>query len=448
MNKESEATTTIERHTDVFGFDVWTTLIQKLGTYDVKTPSFTDHNSFTDLMLKEWTNERLVWELDDNDIDKNGPIVLKKETEVANKIIRPNELLEDSSNYRQPSLNGTVIRSSSKDPFLLQSQFLHMSTILIYQDEPTFTVGLILNLPTTETWTTTTPKGNTVSFVVRHGGPNGDDDDEDEEYDDYDDDEDDYLNSQIATDTESMIWLHLSPTLRDLGVGRPIGAVEDRRVEHVHRPSTTSTSFSKLWTCSYDQVVKSIDAGYALPREFMLIRGYTLWEKISLDVDDDEDDSDDNDKEESDGDGGIQEQIDAGYFDIVAPDLCEYVWPLLLSQDILSSEISIDTNLKLIKNAWHLGSLKSTTIQGRNNSLDYNKQSNNRSARNTSIALKQAIIDQTDLSDIDKSTMQEPKQYVYGSNVEISELKYEALRVWMNLFLLDNSEYQARRFEK
>jgi putative AlgH/UPF0301 family transcriptional regulator len=242
---------------------------------------------------------------------------------------------------------GTVLRgaSSSMSPFLLHEQLFHKSTVLTFQDDDDLSVGLILNLPTTDSYILETPNGKTITFNIRYGGPSGADNEE-----------------------QPFIWLHCSKGLRKLAIGTRLNDEEQG-----------------IWTCTVDEVAQAIDSGFALPAEFMLVQGFSIWEKEG-------------------GAGGMRGQLLEGNFEVAASDQIENMWTLLLSQKCLSDESTLEWNVKRSLDSWAIGGIEASTGPAAN---------------------------ETDAI----------PRHVFDSNTTVSELADEALRNWIAIFLLGDAEY-------
>ena len=312
------------------GLDMWCHFGERVGLGNETSPECSD--SFSDLMLKEWCREMLC-------IDKDG---------------EDENYFDDSMIFRaicdaqeEQIQAGTLVRASSQaeSPFLLHEQLYHKSTILIYQEDEELSVGLILNLPSSEQYFLKTPKGNIAEFAVRYGGFSG------------------------WGKEPPLIWLHSSPVLRESKIGRPVG-------EH-----------GGVWTCSHSQVAEVIDMGLA-PEEFLLVQGFSVWEKEA-------------------GGGGIAGQVKAGNFEVVSEtDFVDKAWGLLLSQKTLN-DATLNQNVKLSFEAWATcGTLR-------------NKESTSRET-------------ETDVG----------QHLVYGTDVKSSDLADEAALHWIEIFLLGDIEYE------
>jgi putative AlgH/UPF0301 family transcriptional regulator len=258
------------------GLNMWRGILEKLERGDEAG----EPDTFSDLMLKEWATQMLMVSKDDDSID-----------------------LEDSDIYRalnaadQPPVGvGTLLRGSSLQvsPFLLQDQFFHKSVILILQETDSLSVGITLNLPTSESYTVDLSDGSTVDFAIRYGGPSGDD------------------------GAEPLLWLHCSEALKKMGVGKPI-------------PNGDVTG---VWTCTIDQVIHAIETGFD-SGDFILVQGFCKWEKEA-------------------GSGGILGQVMSGQFEAITTNNLNNVWALLRKQNQLSED-SLTANFEIALNAWNLG---------------------------------------------------------------------------------------------
>jgi putative AlgH/UPF0301 family transcriptional regulator len=197
------------------GLEMWQNLTDKIGKKSEEEPA---EDSFSDLMLKEWTTEMLCVEdyCDDN------------------MIFRALEAAQG-----QQIGEGSLVRGSSLDysPFLLEEQLFHKSTMLVFQEDEEMSVGLLLNHPSKDMHILKTPKGRKTEFNIRYGGPSDPDDD------------------------DPFIWLHSSKALREADIGLSLGDKEG------------------IWTCTGDEVGLAIDKGLAVPAEFMPVQGFSVWEK-------------------------------------------------------------------------------------------------------------------------------------------------------------------------
>jgi len=281
------------------GFEMWESLVQLLDDDDEKSSSGT--HSFSDLMLKEWAAEMLFITKDDID----------------NYYSSQNNEDDDEIKVQIGSIIRAADLTLSSPPFLLSEQFLHKSIITIIQENDDFSIGLILNLPTTESYTLTTPNGKQIEFIIRYGGISGNynDDFEEEEQD------------------ETLIWLsHTNnEALQQYLSGNPLNNDEDND--------------PLLYICTEEQVAEAMDTGIAKADDFMLIQGFCVWEKDNNNV------------------GGITEQIQAGKFEIIKKPSFDDAWPCLQSQNKLSDD-SLNKNVQLSIQAWNsFTSIYAATIE-------------------------------------------------------------------------------------
>lgn len=263
------------------GLEMWRGIVAATGRKDEECREI---NSFQELMLKEWATQLLM--------------VSQEDASIAE--------IEDSDIYRalkaagQPSLirSGALVRGSSLDvsPYLLQDQFLHKSTILVLQETDDASVGLVLNLPSTDSYQVELMNG-TVSFPIRYGGPGGD------------------------NDEDPLIWLHSKESLKKSNVGKAFNEGDIR----------------SIWTCTLDDVIDSIAAGLARADDFILVQGYCVWEK------------------EQGGAGGVMGEVMAGKLEPVSRDDASAVWAQLLLQKTLSDETLLLLNFQHSIDAWNAG---------------------------------------------------------------------------------------------
>ena len=338
------------------GISMWQYFRQAIG----RDPLL-GHNAFADLMLKAWSAEYLSLGRHDDNV-KGG--------NEDDEYFTTDDSLQRTIAAATKGISvapGMLFRAAR--PFLWQEQYLHKAIVLVLaddddggDDEETSlssepkppSVGLILNLPTTDTYTVTTPAGNTVTFHIRYGGPSGGERSE-----------------------QPLLWLHCSRALRKLGIGTRLrSAIEDDDDDGIN-------SNSKIYSCSVDQVMEALDLGLALPREFLVVQGFAIWEKYN------------------DGAGGLRGQILAGNLECIPSVQVENVWTLLQSQEVLSEE-TLQWNVQNAMSAWTLAGL------GQCN---------------------------------ENEKVSHDTELVYDSNVTMADLADAALGAWMTIFLLGDAEY-------
>jgi putative AlgH/UPF0301 family transcriptional regulator len=353
------------------GFQMWHSLMEKIGKGDQDElgNELTHDNYFSDLMLKEWVNEMCLIARDDHEEeDDDEQEWMDKQNNMENVVA---DATDDDKNHDSFSMDekifraleaaqggpievGVVVRGSSlqPSPYMLYNHALHKSTIVVFQEEEQFSVGLILNIPTNETYTLMGSDGKHIAEInIRYGGPSNaiDEDDEEDEKD-------------VSKDSpRNLIWLHCNSALQDLRIGAPLQ--KDR--------------LAGIWTCTESQAIQAIELGLAFPGEFMLVEGFVVWEK------------------EPGGAGGVRGQVFEGNLEIVPTEPIPDIWQLLMSQTRLSLE-TLNDNIQLSHDAWNLGK------------KDTNKQ--------------------------DEKLIQ--SRPVMGSQVDVSQIADDAMRIWQVIFLL------------
>eukprot|EP00977_Amphora_coffeiformis_P028065 scaffold34686_cov160-Amphora_coffeaeformis.AAC.1 len=289
-----------------------------------KDSSNKGRNTFSDLMLKAWTTEHLC---------------LARHEDDHNYFDFDISTLLVSSNVEP----GDLFRASHTN-YLLGEQYLHKAVVLILQELDEASIGLVLNIPTADTFTLTTPKGRQVGFFIRYGGASG------------------------KNGKDPLLWLHCSQALRKASIGSPL---------------SNQGSSSRIYLCTVDDVMEAIDLDLAFARDFMLIQGFTVWEKLPGEA------------------GGMSGEIRAGHMYKVASQQTDNIWSLLQSQDCLMEQ-NLDQNLRTAFLAW--------TLAGRNNNTD------------------SYVVPKDEIK-------------IFDSNVSEVVLADEALGVWMKIFLLGDAEY-------
>ena len=338
-------------------------------------------SNFADNMLKEWATERLL-------------VARTDETQTFiddSDIYRALRVIEDNDNDKTQIQPGTVLRGGplSKEgvsPFLVgQDQFFHKSTILVLQDTNIATIGVVLNLPTTDSYSIPLKDGTIANFIIRYGGPSGGGGDEDDDDD----------------DTRPLVWLHCSRDLKSKGVGISLAS------------GSSESDDDDVWSCSIDQVIQALNSRWAIPGDFLVVQGFCVWEKED---DDDFDDDDDDDESSAPVGEGILGQIMSGKFEIiplsrtspvVSDDIpkIQSIFSNLKSQTLLS-ENTVLSNMKLSEEAWKLGG-----GSGKENQAD------------------------------ETGNLSSQSRFVYDTDVKVSTLADQALLVWMMIYLLGNTEY-------
>jgi len=278
------------------GLDTWTKLMNMIGR---KKTADEHSGGFDDLMLKEWALEHLLSSPAGGGAGRQqrNPEEFNTNPELIENLIR--QLAEGSRN----SLLGLCARASSEDrsPFLLESQELHKSIVLVLSDDGIATIGVVLNRPSTKglqfkVEDPGTGASTTVTIPVRYGG------------------------QYAVKGQETLLYLHNSDRLRQVSLGSPIGSADG------------------FWKCTAKDVTSAISRGLAQAQDFLVISGVSVWEKNVLR-----------------GKNGIEGEIDKGRFELVPKACQDNVWVTLASQQQILSETNFSRTLAISEKAWTFG---------------------------------------------------------------------------------------------
>jgi hypothetical protein len=275
------------------GLEMWNSFIDKLGKRQEVLRDSQKKDDFSDLMLQEWISQNLAAE--DHNVGVDDSVIFRA--------------LQAAD--RPPIQAGSLLRASSQpdSPFVLENQYLHKATVLVLQENSMASLGTILNLPTSDTYSLQINNTTFANFTVRYGGPTSIISVESVV---------DSINEKeiVSNGEESMIWLHCCAGLKYLRTGKPLVPGDEHGV----------------WTCTQEQVVKAIDLDFASVDDFMLVRGLCVWEKEA-------------------GAGGVLGQVMSGNLDVVPPDRIDGAWTTLRRQIFLKDE-SFNYNIGLADKAW------------------------------------------------------------------------------------------------
>jgi hypothetical protein len=136
---------------------------------------------------------------------------------------------------------GMILRASESANFILEKQYLHKSVLIVLDDSPVATVAIVLNRRTCNTvlfQRRLEAKGEGRRRAIHFGG--------------------EYTSKQGR-----LFWLHRSDALKAGGVGSPVGAI------------------GEVWLCDGEEALKALQAGTATEDDFVLVRGFCLWLKVS-----------------------------------------------------------------------------------------------------------------------------------------------------------------------
>lgn len=205
---------------------------------------------------------------------------------------------------------GDIIRaSSSHSPFLLSDQEYHHSVILVIQEESRFSVGVILNLPTSKSIDLDAGGEHVGSINIKFGGP---------------------LECSGRSEND-LLFLHKSKAMKDAALGEQL--------------DVDSSSYN-IWTCKKEEATDALARGLvATEDEIMGIDGLCVWPKDAF------------------GGGGLRAELVQGNFERVPLSNYDKVWKILQQQRRLSST-SLEENLRTSHAAWEVaGAGKDITVK-------------------------------------------------------------------------------------
>ena len=312
------------------GLEFWHKIMADLGKDNVEPVLPKNPQPFSDLMVKEWSTQRLLMTTNNSttksigdDTNGNGNSC---DIENTNGDDVPMSQIDDADIFRAlkaasvptPVSAGAILRGSSaaSSPYLLSGQLFHKCTILLLQDTPEeASVGVILNLPTKEAYIIRVGSKD-YRFPIRYGGPSGKEGDGEE-------------------DDPHYFWFHDSEKLKAEGIGVHVSFSNDR-------PETASDP-SCIYVCELEDVHEAIEQGLARENDFLLVRGFCAWEK-----------------EDNGSAGGVTGEILNGNLEDMtqlwkASKEREQLWNSLREQKQILSEDCLNHNLALSQLAWEQG---------------------------------------------------------------------------------------------
>lgn len=346
------------------GLDTWELLMEMIGKQDVIEDSKGD---FDDLMLKEWAREKLLSDnsaTNSNDNNDVTGILSTREILQTNPVDRLIQRASMAARGEDVSV-GSIVRASSdrRSPFLLSRQEYHKSLVVIISDDENISCGVLLNQPAARGLDveikvrSTGYEQKTVTVPLRYGG----------EY--------------AVKGQNPLLWLHCSTTLRANNVGAPL------------RRDTQNKNIG-IWRCSSEEATDAISKGFALPTDFMVVSGVSVWTK---------------------GEGGrargIQGEIRKGHFEVVDHAKTQAMWDTLQQQELLT-RFTLAKNLAVGRDAWNL--CESNIIS----------------------ASDETSQPEDVLDGLGEGYDEEDDSFVYKSDVKVTELSDDALRSWVATFLL------------
>jgi len=258
------------------GTDVWRTFLNKIHVSESKAIQRLPAGQlqFYDRMLEVWADDYLN---------------VKKDQKSSVTT------LSDSSGQIGP---GTLVRAKSppsNDMLLYDAEFIR-SLVLVLDDTPDATVGIILNHPMSAAIEC---KSEEDPLPLRYGGPidvpswkdgsyreddSGDDENDDDvyegflEYQDndvafddlvFDDGREEDLGYADSTDDDdsSFIWIHRDAALGSRGVNGGGG---------------TQLGTLNLWLIKEDDALESLQSGFLRLEDVMVFSGVCIWEKVLI----------------------------------------------------------------------------------------------------------------------------------------------------------------------
>jgi putative AlgH/UPF0301 family transcriptional regulator len=343
------------------GLEPWTLLMNMIGRSDTAKKRSGD---FDDLMLKEWAFSNLLSTAAGGGagIQERDPLEFNTYPELVDQLM--SRVMGPESNSA-PMMEGALIRASSADrsPFLLDKQELHKSIVLIIADDESASIGVVLNRPSSKGLEIKladkiTGGSKVVTIPMRFGG------------------------QYSVQGEEQQLWLHSSPTLRQIKIGSPIGVNQK----------------NGIWKCTAQDVIAAIGQGFAEPEEFLVVSGVSIWEKNIMGTK-----------------TGIEGEIELKNFEIIPNSNRENLWSVLLRQQEVLTKMNVGRSLALAEETW-----EAANSNGRSQSSEKKKQS--------------------PIGGLGEGFDEEDDTYVFKSDVKVSKLSDDALQSWIATFLLGISD--------
>lgn len=295
------------------GLDTWTLLMNMIGRSETAKERTGD---FDDLMLKEWAFKHLLSSASGGGggQQQRDPEDFNTNPELVENLIRVLKANRESSS----TFEGALVRASPEErsPFLLDSQELHKSIVLILADDKAGSIGVVLNRPSTKgldikVSDKSTGNEKVIRIPMRFGG------------------------QYSVQGQEPLLWLHSSPSLQMLKVGSPIGGKEHG-----------------IWKCTAQDVMTAVGQGNAKAEEFLVVSGVSVWTKDFTTR-------------------GIEGEIEAGKFKLLPSSARDGVWSSLLKQQEVLTEHNFGRTLSLAEEVWASAdpNVKRNTSQNRSRLL-------------------------------------------------------------------------------
>lgn len=265
---------------DATGMGMWLDFMWRIGKESL-VAEYATKQKFEDSMLQEWI------------IDKLLPSKLERMEKERNSGM----IIEPPDRHPSPFIvqEGTIFRSSH--PVLLDEQVFHESLVLVLKSDERGIIGAILNRPSSKVAVL-----NNTNLPLRYGGRYG-------------------LEQEGRPET----WFHCGhEALRNAKVGVPV-VPEDE---------------SLIWQCSREDAETAVEIGLASPNDFMVVLGFTLWERYP--------------PPEGIGVPLTRTNLEKEFSPVPKATIPQ-IWKELLTQEVLTKE-TLSKNIIISKTAHHLAS--------------------------------------------------------------------------------------------
>ena len=257
-----------------YGMQIWETLCDALNE---ETNS---ENLFDDRMLEEYCLASLPMTRENHEDTDDDEYVPRRQGGTYS--VSVGDLLRASS--------------ASHSPFLLSDQEYHHSVILVLQEEKQFSVGIILNLPSSEKIDLTLGREQVGSLNILYGGP-----------------------MKCAGSPEQVFFFHKSKAMKDLALG-----------EHL---DVDSSSYN-IWKCTKAEATEALLRGVVNSDEIIAVDGLCVWPKDEF------------------GGGGLRAELVKGHFERVPLPNYDKVWRILQQQNVPLSSENLDNAARIAEAAW------------------------------------------------------------------------------------------------
>ena len=268
------------------GLETWTLLMNMMGRSETAEESSGD---FVDHMLKEWALQHLMSSEAGGGAGSQRRTTFTRVPPTLDVVLGRRGVLLPVEDVAE----GAILRASSADrsPFLLDYQEFHKSVVLVIGESDSITLGVILNRPVAQSLEIQISKSGasrTVRLPIRFGG------------------------TYSPKGSQSVLWLHNSPKLREANVGKPVGRQ------------------SGVWKCNAEAVTDAISKNLAEAEDFLVVSGVSVWPK------------------------GMRNDVEQGTFEPVPVDRVENVWSALLKQAMLE-KTTLLKSISQANEAWAAG---------------------------------------------------------------------------------------------